>query len=376
MGKKTFIVISLTLGLLSSGVAAGPGEGIPVAAIFSLTGRGANSNLRHLQGVQLAVEEINARGGVRARPIELAVCDNRSTVVGSTEAAREAVARGVIAIIGSSWSDHSLAIAPIAQQAGVPMVSNYSSNPKVTQVGNYIFRVCYLDTFQARLMAQFARHHLHIQKVATLYQSGNDYSTDLAVFFDKEFRSRGGEVVSQVPYLKDSLDYSEALHQIKGSKAEAIYLPGYEKETGLIMKQAYKMGIHLPILGADGWGDAMPKYLGGVVEDGYEVKAWNPESPQPISRHFVASFRKKFGEGEILSGTALAYDATLLLADAMTRAQAIDRTKIRDALAATQGFVGVTGPIRFDENRNPIKGAIINRYAQSQKSRYFLMVQP
>lgn len=350
-------------------------EGIPVAAIFALTGRGANSNLQHLQGAKLAVEEINAQGGLLGRPIDLLVFDNESTAVGSAHAAREAVAKGVVAIIGSSWSDHSLAIAPIAQQAAVPMISNYSSNPKVTEVGDFIFRVCYIDTFQAKIMAQFARNNLHLDRVAILYQSGDDYSTDLGDYFAQEFARLGGNVVLRVPYLKDSLDYADQWSKVRGSNPQAVYLPGYDKESGLIIKQAYKMGIDLPFLGGDLWSDAMPKYLEAPVQEGYEVKAWNADSPNPVSRAFVRHFRwvKK---DEILSGSALAYDAVKLLADAIRRAHSLDRRKLRDALAQTQNFVGVTGSIRFDLQRNPIKGAIINRYLKSQRSKYFLTVNP
>lgn len=373
MGRH--LTVALVSLLLAPPVAGN--ETLPVAAIFALSGRGASSNVRHLRGAELAVAEINRKGGLLGRKIELVVLDNESTGVGSARAAEEAVKRGVMAIIGASWSDHSLAIAPIAQKAGVPMITNYSTNPKVTQTGDFIFRVCYLDTFQAAVMARFAHENLRLRRVAILYESGNEYSSGLADFFEEEFRRRGGAVPLKRAYMKDSLDYAEFLEAVRRAQVDAVYLPAYEKEAGLILRQAYKVGLDVPFLGSDSWADTLPKYLGGPVRIGYDVKPWNPDSPHPLSRNFVRAYRSRYGAYEsILSGSALAYDAVLLLGDAIRRAGSLDRRKIRGALAATQDFVGVTGRIRFDENRNPIKGAVINRYRNSAEPRYYVTIQP
>lgn len=311
------------------------------------------------------------------RPIELIPLDNESTAVGAAMAAKEAVKKKVAAILGSSWSAHSLAIAPIAQAAKIPMISNYSSNPKLTLIGDYIFRMCYIDTFQAAVMARFARENLQLKKISILYEAGNDYSTDLANYFEKEFRRRGGEVVTKRSYLKDSLDYAAELGEIRQAKAEAIFLPGYEKEPGLIINQSYKMGMNLPVLGTDSWGDKVPKYVGGAIKEAYEVQAWNPEIPDPENQKFIREYQKKFGDKEeILAGVALAYDATLLLADAIRRAHSLSPRLIRDALARTENFVGISGRIRFDKNRNPIKPAVINRYLNSDQYHYYMTINP
>jgi len=367
----------LLLSLTALGNADGKKEAIPIAAIFGLTGRAATSNTRHLKGAQLAVEEVNAKGGVLGHPLDLITLDNESTAVGSAEAAKKAAAKNVAAIVGASWSDHSLAIAPIAQSAGIPMISNYSTNPKVTRVGNYIFRTCYVDTFQAGIMARFARQRLKLNRVAILFESGSEYSVGLSVYFRKEFDRLGGIVIAAVPYLKDSLDFSDQLRQIQEARPQAIYLPAYPKEAGMVMRQASKIGVRVPFLGSDSWGDTMVQFLGGPVRDGYEVKPWSPKSPNPLNRQFVLAYRKKFGEDhEDLSGSALAYDAVMLLVDAIRRAGTPERAKIREALEKTTGFQGVTGPIRFDPERNPIKGAVINRYKNSTTSSYFTTVEP
>lgn len=352
---------------------------IPVAAIFSLTGRGANSNLRHVLGIKLAAKQINESGGILGRPLKIIWIDNKSSVIGSVEAAQEAVKQNVVAILGASWSAHSLAIAPIAQKAHIPMISNYSSNIQLTEVGNYIFRVCYVDDFQAAIMAQFARQNLGFTHVAILYQSGDEYSKGLANFFKANFENLGGTVVVYEPYLRDSLDFKEQLSKIKNApvKIQGVYIPGYEKEPGLIIRQMYNMTINLPVLGADSWGDRLSDYVGGNIYEGYETRPWHESNTSPVSQAFVKAFYKEFPEEkEILSGTALAYDATKLLADAMTRALSTKPNDVRKSLQSTQTFVGVTGPIRFNEKRNPIKGGVIKRYMNSKRPEYFFTVQP
>lgn len=325
----------------------------------------------------MAVEEINQNGGVLGRPIDLILIDNKSTAIDSAEAAKQAIVKNVVAIIGSSWSAHSLAMAPLAQEAGIPMISNLSTHPKVTEIGSYIFRVCFLDAVQAETMARFAFLNLKVRKVAILYENGNDYSTDLASHFSKVFRKMGGQVPVHLAYLKDSLDYTIQLDPIQAAQVEAVFLPGYEKEVGLIMKQAFLKGMKIPFLGADGWGNLVSQYYGGPIPLAYEVKPWNYESPDPKSRKFVANQRQKYPQDtEVLAGTALAYDATMLLADAIRRAGSLDRSQIRQALAETTDFVGVTGPIRFNAKRNPLRGAVINRYQNSRTGQYYLTVQP
>lgn len=354
------------------------GEEIKIAAIFAVTGRASGSNFYDLRGAELAAKEINRGGGLLGNPLQLILLDNQSTAIGSDRAAREAHKSGVVAILGASWSDHSLAIAPVAQKAGIPMVSNYSTNPHLTKVGDFIFRVCYVDTFQAKVMARFAYGNLGIRRIVSLYESGNEYSSGLSRDFSIAFRKTGGTMLDALPYLKDSLDYSEILSQVKKLSPQAIYIPGYEKEVGLIIKQAKKMGIDVPFLGGDGWGDTLPRYLGGVMKEGYEVKPWSPELKDRLSRNFIASYEKEYGEVVGLSGggAALAYDAVMLIADAIRRAKSVDPKEIRLALANTKSFRGVTGTLRFDGKQDPERGVVINRYFRSAKPAFFMKVGP
>jgi branched-chain amino acid transport system substrate-binding protein len=384
--KKIFLSLPILLfALNTSSFAVEQENTIPVAAIFALTGRGADSNVRHLQGAQLAVEQINGAGGVLGKKIELILLDNESTAIGSARAAKIAVQKKVVGIIGASWSAHSLAIAPIAQEAKIPMISNFSTNIKLTLIGDYIFRVCYIDTFQASLMAKFTRENLKLNRVAILYQSGNEYSVGLSQYFDSEFERLGGITALRLPYLADSLDYKDLLTAVQDKNVQAIYIPGVEKEPGFIIRQAYKMGMNIPFLGADSWGARITHYVGGPIKEGYEVRAWNENNAAPISQSFVKAYKKKYSEGnikkyndkgEVLSGSALAYDATMLLADAIKRAGSTSGPILKKSIQNTTSFVGVTGSIRFDSNRNPIKSAVIKRYKNSLDSRYYTTINP
>ena len=227
-------------------------------------------------------------------------------------------------------------------------------------------------------MARSARQRLGFRKVAILWESGNDYSEGLSKAFRESFEGLGGEIVVQASYLQNALDYSKLLSTAFQKRPEAIYLPGYEKETGLMIQQAYKMGFKVPFLGGDGWGDSLAHYLGGVVKEAYELKPWHPENPAPRSRKFVGSFHRRFGEGTPLSGggAALGYDAMMLLADAIRRAGSTDPRKIRDSLARTDRFEGVTGSMRFTASGDAVRGAVINRYRNSRNPAFFTVINP
>ena len=343
-----FLCFSFNVAFTSSVMAS---EIIQIAAIFAKTGVAAKNNISNFQGVIIAVEEINARGGLLDRPVEIIEIDNKSTPLGSKQAALEAVRLDVTAVIGASWSSHSLAMAPVLQQAQIPMISNFSTNPAVTKVGDYIFRVCFTDPFQGKIMAGFARRDLKAQTAVILKNINSNYSLGLAEFFTSAFTQGGGKILWEGEYKEKSVDFSDLLQEVQALKPDVVFVPGYERDSGFMIKQARGMGIQTVFLGGDGWGNQMFEYGGATVDNNYYSSHWHPDIPSAANQDLMARYRSKFGPAT--NNIPLAYDAVMVLADAVRRAHSLDRKKIRDALAATQNFQGATGTISFDENGDP-----------------------
>ncbi len=336
---------------------------VKVAAIFAKTGDAAAPNLMYLYGARFAVEEINRKGGLLGRRVELVEIDNQSTALGSKAAAEQAVREGVTAVIGGSRSSFALALAPVLQAAKIPMISPSATIPEFTHAGDYIFRACFVDDFQGAVMAAFAIRDLKAGTAVVLTNTGNKYSMGLARVFVQQYRKAGGHVLLHGEYLEDVTDFPVLLKQVRKLNPKVVFVPGYGIDTGLIMKTAAGMGIRLQYLGGDGWSEEMIyQYAGDAVEGSYCCTSWNKNSPDRLSRKFVECFEKSYGK--ILSYTPpLTYDSFMLLADAVRRAGSLDHARIRDALASTRGFRGVTGEITFDANRNPVnKPAVILRY--------------
>jgi branched-chain amino acid transport system substrate-binding protein len=353
--------------------ATGPGPEAPKAAAQpakpqpirigeygSLTGSTATFGLSTKNGVDLALAEINAAGGVKGRPLEVIVEDDQGKPEEAAAVVQKLINKDrVVAIIGEVASSRSLAAAPICQANGVPMVTPSSTNPAVTAVGDYIFRVCFIDSFQGEVMAQFARENLKASTSAVLTDIKNDYSVGLAEFYKTTFTKLGGKVVSEVSYSEGDKDFKGQLTTIKRAKPDVIFVPGYYTEAGLIAQQARELGIQQTILGGDGWES--PKLLeigGAALEGAYYCNHYFAGAPIPRIQEFVAKYRTRFGEDPD-SIAALAYDAAKLLASAMEASSTLAGSEIRDILAQTKGYEGVTGTTTLDANRNPVKPAVI-----------------
>ena len=358
MLKKAGVMVAMLSWMILFALPAADARPVKVAAIFSLTGIAAAHNAPLVAVTQLAVDEVNQNGGLLGHPVALTLLDNQSTPIGSKMAAEQAVRLGPIAVIGAHWSSHSLAMAPILQQAGIPMISPGSTNPQVTQVGDYIFRACFVDSFQGRAMANFAYNDLKARKAAVFRNIDETYSVMLADYFVKSFRNHGGAVTMDVAYRGKAVDFSDILKPAALRKADVIYVPGYTRDSGLLAKQAVAMGIHSTFLGGDAW-DEIWKVAGKALEGSYQTAAWHPDVPFPRSIHLKKIFRRQFGSDIQNVSAPLAYDAVMLLADAIHRAGRVDRQKIRDALAGTRSFPGVTGRISFDKQGDPMKSVVI-----------------
>jgi branched-chain amino acid transport system substrate-binding protein len=272
-------------------------------------------------------------------------------------------------------SSRSLAAAPICQSNKVPMVSPSSTNPRVTQVGDYIFRVCFIDPFQAPVMAKFAANTLKIKRVAILTDVRNDYSIGLQTFFRQSFKSLGGEIVAEQSYSEGDSDFRAQLTQIKAANPEAIYLPGYYTEAATIARQARELGITVPLMGGDGWDSPKLFEIGGAALDGcYISNHYSVDDPSPAIQKFVSEYKARYKDSPDALA-ALGYDAARILADAIKRAGSTDGEKVRDALKTVKDFAGVTGKITINSDRNAVKPAVVLKIEKG-KFHYVETVNP
>lgn len=336
------------------------GDTLVIGLYGSLTGSTATFGISTENGIKMAFDEINAKGGVLSKQLDLISEDNGSKTEQVPSVVQKLInENNVLALMGEVASSRSLAAAPIAQQAGVPMISPTSTNPKVTQQGDYIFRTCFIDPFQGTVMAKFGRNTLKKKKAAILTDVANDYSKGLTQFFTEEWKKSGGEIVATESYQEGDTDFQSQLTKIKGSNPEVIYIPGYYTEVGNIAVQARRLGLKQVMMGGDGWDSPKLFEIGKTaVEGSYFSNHYSAQSKDPRVVKFVTNYKKIYGEvPDALA--AVAYDAAYIVADAIERAGVPDRAKLRDALASTKNFPGVTGNISMDENRDAIKPAVV-----------------
>lgn len=331
-----------------------------VGVVGSLTGNEATFGQSTQNGINLAFEQINAAGGVKGKKLKAISLDDQ----GKPEEAATAVTKlinqdKVLAILGEVASSRSLAMAPIAQANKIPMISPSSTNPKVTEQGDYIFRVCFIDPFQGTVMAKFATETLKIKRVAVLRDIRNDYSVGLADFFKSHFTQNGGEIVTDLSYSAGDIDFKSQLTAIRSKNPEAIYVPGYYTEVGLIARQARELGIKVPLMGGDGWDSPKLKEIGGkALEGSFFSNHYSEEDQAPKVQKFIADYKAKFGAAPDALG-AMGYDAALVLANAFERAADNSAKALRDAIASTKDFEVVTGKITINEKRDAVKSAVV-----------------
>ncbi len=343
-----------------NGTTAPTGDTIKVGVYGDLTGATSSFGQSTKNGIQLAVDEINAAGGVNGKKIELIVEDDQ----GRPEQAKTVVSKlinqdKVIAVLGEVASTNSLAAAPVAQEARIPMISPSSTNPKVTEVGDYISRVCFIDPFQGSTMAKFAATTLKAKTAAILGDVNSDYSKGLTKFFEEEFVKQGGKVIAKEAYTQTDPDFKGQLTKIRELKPDVLYVPGYYGQVGIIAKQARELGMDIPLLGGDGWDSPELWKLGGeALKNAYISNHYSADNPAPEIQNFVKNYKAKFNVVPD-SLAALAYDAAKVLGDAIKRANGTDSAKLKDAINATKNFAGVTGTITLDAARNAVKPAVV-----------------
>ncbi len=353
-------------------------ETIKVAAILPQTGKAEAYGRAALEGAHIAVKQINQAGGILGQSLELIILDNKSSPLYARQAAQRAISMDVSSVIGGAWSTQSLAMAPVLQEAGIPMISPTATAPEVTRVGSYIFRACYTDTFQGRLMAGFAYHELGARTAAVLTNLNETYSQALASQFSLVFKEIGGQVIVEDGYIGSAVDFKKLLHPIKAKAPDVVFIPGYSRDSGLIIRQAHAIGItaRSKFIGADAWEKTIADYAGPGLEGSYFSTFWNPQVSSKESLHFTKAYHASYGEREISPYAAQAYDAVMLFADAVSRAKSLKRNDIQLALQKTKGLKGATGIISFDKLGNPQeKGSTILKFNMGQWI-FFKWVEP
>ena len=356
---------------------SGTSNEIVIGQFASLTGSKATFGISSDNGVKLAVEDVNKAGGLLGKQIKLVTEDNQGKPSETQTVVQKLINRDkVIAVIGEVASSNSKAGAPICQQNKIPMISPASTNPEVTNIGDYIFRVCFIDPFQATVMSKFAINSLKVKRVAVLIDQKNAYSTGLADNFIKTFTSMGGEIIEQQKYSEGDKDFKAQLTSIKSKNPDAVFIPGYFTEVGLIAIQAREIGLNIPLFGSDGWESE--KLTEGKAKDALEGCFFSThvstEDPSPKIQDFLKRYRDKY-KSEPDAMAFLGYDAAALLFDAIKRANSTEGQKIRDEIAKTKDFPGVTGMITINEQRNAVKPAVILQI-QDGKFKYKETIAP
>jgi branched-chain amino acid transport system substrate-binding protein len=338
---------------------------IKVGHFASMTGSEATFGVSTDNGIKLAVNEINAAGGINGKKVKLITYDDKSDGQQAGNAVTRLVAEDkVVAVLGEVASSRSLAGGAVCEQYGVPMISPSSTNPSVTRQKKMVFRVCFIDPVQGAALAQFVSGNLKLTKAAILYDQSQTYSKGLRDDFTRAFTKAGGTIVADQAYSGGDQDFKAQLSTIRTANPEIIFVPGYYNEGGNIAIQARQLGVTVPLIGGDGWDSSRLAAVGGAsIEGAYYSNHSAPDQPQ--MKEFVEKYKKAYGEvPDALGG--LGYDAMMVLADSMKKAKSLKGTDLSAAIAQTKDFKGVTGNITIDREHNAQKAVVIVQIKNGQ----------
>ncbi len=373
---KFLVSFLLSLSLVSLTACTKNTNELVIGEFASLTGNEATFGQSTNKGIRMALDEINAAGGIKGKKVKLITYDNQGKNDEVASVVKRLITQDkVLAIIGEVASARSEVAAHIAQQYKVPMISPSSTSPKVTAVGDYIFRVCFIDPFQGKVMAKFMIEHLKLKKVAILRDVKNQYSVGLADVFSKEVTSRGGEVLTDVSYQGEDVDFKAQLTQIKSKNPEAIFIPGYYGEVALITNQARQLGIKSVFLGGDGWdSNDLVKNSKKAANGSYYSNHYSTESTDPKVQDFIQKYKGKYSEVPDAMA-ALGYDAAKIMTAAMERVTEMTPEQIKNEIAKTKDFPGVTGNITLNDQRDAVKSAVVVQIADDAR-KFIINIAP
>jgi branched-chain amino acid transport system substrate-binding protein len=378
---KKMIGLVAAVGLMAGAAVttASADETILIGHYGSLTGSEATFGQSTSNGIKLAIKEINAAGGVNGKQIALKEYDTRGDA-GEAKLAVERLVKSdkVVCVLGEVASKLSLAGGPVCQEAGVPMITPSSTNPKVTEIGDMIFRVCFIDPFQGYAGAKFARENIKAKNAAVLVDQAQAYAVGLAEEFEKNFTKMGGKVATRQTYTGGAQDFTAQLTSIRSAKPDVIYIPGYYTDVGNIALQARKLGITTPLLGGDGWdSDQLAKIGKDAIEGCFYTNHYAPDQPDARVKAFITAYKKEFNGATPDGLAALGYDAAKILFESIKKAKTTEGKALRDAIAATTAFPGVTGDITINKQRDAKKSAVVVEMAGDPPSpKYVATVKP
>lgn len=341
---------------------------IVIGAHFELTGGVANYGKSILTGVKMAVEEVNAKGGINGKQVRLVEGDNKSEPSEAGNAATKLITQDkAVVLIGPATSGCVAASAPIATSNKIPLMAPAATAPGVTsengKVKDFVFRACFIDPFQGQVMAEFANKTLKVKKVAILYDASSEYSKGLTEVFTKTLEKNGGTTLAQEAFLAKDVDFKAALTKIKATNPEAVYIPAYYEEVSKIIKQAREIGLNCPMLGSDGWDSPKLAEIAGkeALNNCYFSGSFSAQDKEPSVQNFIKAYKAKYN-AEPDTFAIHGYDAALVVFEALKRANSNDGTKIAAEMAKIKDLQVATGKLTFDANHNPIKGAVIIEY--------------
>lgn len=348
------------------GTAAESGA-IKIGFIGPLTGAASSYGQSGEKGLQLYEEQLNKAGGINGRKVQFIYVDDEGKPASSVNAGSKLInSDKVAAIVGPVTSTCANSLAPICQSSNIPMITGTATNVNITKAGDCIFRVCFTDPFQGKIMAKFSTDELKAQTAAILYNNGDDYSKGLAEAFKSNFT---GKIVDTETYNTGDKDFNAQLTKIAPQKPDVLYLPEYYSDVGVIAREARNMGITATFLGGDGFDSPQLFSIGGDAVNGvYFSHHFSPDDTSKEVTQFISDYKAKFSS-EPDAFAALTYDAGKVLCESIKKAGGTDANAIKKALAEYSG-TGVTGNIKFDGDRNAVKSAVIIKTVGGKETFY------
>lgn len=367
---KTFGVLMMVVMLALAVTGCGgskQSDVIKLGANLEMTGGNATFGKSASNGANLAIKQINAKGGVLGKQLSLVIADNKSEAAEAANAMQKLITQDkVVAVIAPIASSSVIAAAQVNQDNKVLAISPTASNPKVTvdpttnKVREYLFRAAFIDPFQGSVMANFATKTLKAKTAAIYIDNSSDYAKGLGQFFKETFIKNGGQVLVDEAYLAKDTDFKATLTKIKAANVDVVFVPGYYQEVGMLVKQARDIGLNMPIMGGDGWDSAkLPEIAGAqALNNTFFANHYSPDDNSPAIKTFVEAYKQEYGETPD-AFAALSYDATMMVVESIKRANSVESVKIKDELAKTKDYSAVSGNITLNETHDAVKSAVI-----------------